>query len=172
MKDILAGKKILIVDDEPDILETLEEMLDMCIIDTAPDFETGQKFLNKGVYDVAILDIMGVRGYDLLQLANERGIPALILTAHALTPDNLIKSIQEGAQSYVPKDRITDITTYLTDILEARKKGIKKHGIWFARLKPFFDRKFGAGWREDDKEFWKEFDKTYRVSKEELEDVL
>ena len=83
--EILKGKKILIVDDEPDILETLEELLDICIIDTAPDFETAKKFLDKNSYDVAILDIMGVRGYDLLELANEKGIPALMLTAHALS---------------------------------------------------------------------------------------
>ncbi|NIV98732.1 response regulator receiver protein, partial [Candidatus Saccharibacteria bacterium] len=33
--DILKGKKILVVDDEPDILETLEELLDECDIETA-----------------------------------------------------------------------------------------------------------------------------------------
>ena len=39
MEELLAGKKILIVDDEPDILETLKEILDMCLVDSAPDFE-------------------------------------------------------------------------------------------------------------------------------------
>jgi len=29
-KDILKGKRILIVDDEPDVLESLIELLDMC----------------------------------------------------------------------------------------------------------------------------------------------
>ena len=172
MDQLLEGKKILIVDDEPDILETLEELLDMCLIDTAPNFEAARKFLEKQTYDVAILDIMGVRGYDLLQLANERRIPALMLTAHALNPDNLVRSIREGAQSYVPKDKIGDIGTYVVDILEAREKGVEKHGGWFARLKPFFDRKFGSGWRDQHKDFWKEFDDTYRVSKDELEDIM
>jgi DNA-binding response OmpR family regulator len=100
-RDMLAGKRILIVDDEPDILETLEEMLDMCLVDTAPNFETAQKFLRKNTYDGAVLDIMGVRGYDLLELCKEKGIPALMLTAHALSPDNLVKSIKRGAKSYV-----------------------------------------------------------------------
>ncbi|RLC25139.1 MAG: response regulator [Deltaproteobacteria bacterium] len=172
MEDILAGKKILVVDDEPDILETLEEMLDMCLVDTAPDFETARKFLRKNDYDVAILDIMGVRGYDLLELATQKGIPALMLTAHALSADNLVKSIKGGAQSYVPKDKITDITLYVKDILEARKKGIEKHGTWFARLRPFFDKKFGPDWQAKDEAFWKDFDKTYVVSKEELEKMI
>lgn len=171
---ILEGKRIIIVDDEPDILETLEELLDMCLIDTAPDFESARVFLEKNAYDAAILDIMGVRGYELLQITTEKGIPTLMLTAHALTPENLVKSIREGAQSYVPKDRLADIPFFMRDILEAHEKGIQKHGGWFTSLKPFFDKKFGPKWRERDKDFWKEFDETYntRVTKEELEDVL
>ena len=174
MEEILAGKRILIVDDEPDIIETLEEMLDTCFIDSAPTYETAQKFLAKNTYDVAILDIMGVRGYDLLKLSNEKNIPVLMLTAHALSPDNLVKSIKEGAQCYVPKDKITDIPLYLADILRAKEKGIEKHGAWFARLKPFFDKKFGPGWKKEHEKFWEEFDDTYttRVSKEELGKIM
>ena len=74
---ILEGKRILVVDDEPDVLETVLDLLDMCNIDAAPDFETAKKFLQKNTYDIAIFDIMGVRGYDLLEIANKRGIPAL-----------------------------------------------------------------------------------------------
>ncbi len=172
MEDILVGKKILIVDDEPDILETLKEMLDMCLIDSAPDFETAQKFLNKNSYDAAILDIMGVRGYDLLELATKKGIPALMLTAHALSPDNLVKSIRKGAQSYVPKEKIADISIYLSEILKARQDGIKRPGKWFSRLKPFFDKKFGPEWRKENEDFWREFDEDYRISKEEVEKIM
>ena len=171
-EDILKGKKILIVDDEPDILETMEELLDMCLIDTAPSYETAKIFLDKNRYDAAILDIMGVRGYDLLQLTNEKGVPALMLTAHALSPENLVKSIKEGAQSYVPKDKISHITLFLVDILEAQERGIEKHRNWFARLKPFFDKKFGVDWRKKDKEFWEDFEKTYILTKEELEQIM
>ena len=171
-REVLAGKRILIVDDEPDILETLEEMLDMCLIDTAPNFDAAQKFLNKNIYDAAILDIMGVRGYDLLELCREKGIPALMLTAHALSPDNLVRSIKRGAKSYIPKVKIADIGTFLAEVIEAGEKGIEKQGKWFARLRPFFDKKFGPGWREKDKEFWKDFDQSYRVSKEEMEKIM
>jgi CheY-like chemotaxis protein len=102
MAEILKDKRILIVDDEPDILETLKELLDVCIIDTAPNFETAQKFLKNDTYDAAILDIMGVDGYDLLELTTKKGIPTIMLTAHALSADNLVKSIKEGARSYLP----------------------------------------------------------------------
>jgi DNA-binding NtrC family response regulator len=172
MDELLRGKRILIVDDEVDILDTLAEMLDMCSVDTAPNYETAKKFLDKNAYDAAILDIMGVRGYDLLKLTKEKGVPALMLTAHALSPDNLVKSIKGGAQSYVPKDKISDINMFLSDILRAREKGAKKQGTWFAKLRPFFDKKFGPGWRKKDKEFWKEFDETYHVSKEDVEKIM
>jgi CheY-like chemotaxis protein len=172
MEDTLKGKRVLIVDDEADILETLRELLDMCLIDTAPNFDTAEKFLNKNTYDVAVLDIMGVRGYDLLKLATEKGIPALMLTAHALSPENLVKSIKGGAQSYVPKDKISDIPTFLADILKNREKGIERQGTWFSRLKPFFDKKFGSGWRKQHKDFWKEFDDTYRVQRDEIEKLM
>ncbi len=172
MGDILKGKKILIVDDEPDILETLEELLDMCLIDKAPNFEAARKFLDKNIYDIAILDIMGVRGYDLLELTRKKGIPALMLTAHALSPDNLVRSVKCGAESYVPKDKISEIHTYLADILEARAMGIEKHRAWFDRLEPFFDDKFGPDWKKEHRDFWKEFDETYRTTKEELQEIM
>lgn len=173
-EEILQGKKILIVDDEPDILETLEELLDMCLIDTAPNFETAKKFLDKYTYDVAVLDIMGVQGYDLLKLTTQKGIPALMLTAHALSPDYLVKSIKGGAKSYIPKDKISHIPTFVGDILEAHTVGIERDSTWFARLRPFFDKKFGPEWRRKDEQFWKEFDETYtsRISKQELEGIM
>ncbi|MBW2028098.1 MAG: response regulator [Deltaproteobacteria bacterium] len=171
-EDILKDKKILIVDDEQDILETLEDLLDMCLIDSAPSFETGKKFLEKNAYDAAIFDIMGVKGYDLLKLATQRDVPVIMLTAHALGPDHLVKSIKEGAHSYVPKDKILEIESILRDLILAHEKGIDKHGQWFARLKPFFDRKFGPNWRDKDREFWDEFDRKRLVKKEELQDML
>jgi DNA-binding NtrC family response regulator len=170
---VLEGKKVLIVDDEPDILETLEELLDMCLIDKAPNFESAQKFLEKNTYDVAILDIMGVQGYDLLRIATQKDIPCLMLTAHALSPDNLVKSLKEGAQSYVPKDKITDIDVYVAEVLEASQKGRGEQDIrWYERLKPFFDSKFGKGWRKKDQDFWQDFDNKFISKKEELDKIL
>lgn len=44
---ILEGKRILIVDDEPDILETLEELLDVCQTDSASSFESAVTLLKR-----------------------------------------------------------------------------------------------------------------------------
>lgn len=159
-KHTLKGKRILIVDDEPDILESLEEILDMCTIDKAADFETAKELLGKNTYDAAILDIMGVHGYDLLEITTKKDTPTLMLTAHALDPENFAKSIKKGALAYIPKDKISETDTFLKDILEAHERGIKKLGKWFARLEPFFEEKFGAYWKErikEDPEFWKKY---------------
>ena len=167
-EELLKEKKILVVDDEPDILETIEELLDQCSLDTAANYEKAKQLLSHNTYDLTILDIMGVRGYDLLEIAREKEIPALMLTAHALSPENLKKSIQKGADSYIPKDRLADIATFVEDILSLqkhRKKTTRKS--WFSRLKPFFDKTFRNGWREEDREFWNEFDNENDIAKED-----
>lgn len=171
-EDILQGKKILAVDDEVDILETLEELLTECDVDTASTFETAKELLETKTYDAAILDIMGVRGFDLLEIAIKKKTPALMLTAHGLNPDNLVGSIRLGAKSYIPKDKINDISVFLKEIFLSQEKGIEKSGNWFVRLSDFFDRRFGHGWKNKDKKFWEEFDKTYAVSKDDLQDIM
>lgn len=170
--DLLKGRKILVVDDELDILDTLVDMLDQCDVETASSFESAKELLETKVYDAAILDIMGVRGFDLLDIATKKKIPALMLTAHGLNPDNLVGSIKLGAKSYIPKDKIGDLDLYLTDLFRAQERGIEKSGNWFARLGEYFDARFGHGWKNKDKKFWKEFDETYKVSKDELEKLL
>jgi CheY-like chemotaxis protein len=151
---ILKGKWILIVDDEEDVLETLTELLDMCRLDTATTFEEAEKLLRTNPYHLCILDIMGVRGYDLLEIANQVKIPALMLTAHALSKENLKKSFQKGASYYVPKDEISKIDVFVADIFDAREKHQNVWVKWFERLSGFCDHRFGADWREEDPSFW------------------
>jgi DNA-binding NtrC family response regulator len=170
--DILKGKKILVVDDEPDVLESLEEILDECDVATASSYESAKELFEKKDFDAAILDIMGVKGFDLLEIATEKKIPALMLTAHGLNPDNLVGSIKLGAKSYIPKEKMSEIDIYLKEIFVAQKKGIEKSANWFHRLGSFFENRFEPGWKNKDKKFWDEFDKTFIVSKDELQDIM
>ncbi|MCD4718879.1 MAG: universal stress protein [Desulfobacula sp.] len=160
-EDLLKDRRILVVDDEPDILETVEELLDMCSLDTAATFDEAKKLLGNNPYDMAILDIMGVSGYDVLELARKKDVPALMLTAHALTPENLKESIQKGADSYIPKDELANLVTHVADVIKARIQGKQGYGAWFSNLKPFFDKSFGLGWRDKDRSFWNSFDDKY-----------
>ena len=41
----LKGKTVLVVDDEPDVLETVAEELDMCLVDKAQDYNTAVQYL-------------------------------------------------------------------------------------------------------------------------------
>ena len=155
-KKKIIGKRVLIVDDEQDILDTLAALLDICKIDTALSFEEGKQLLESNVYDIAVLDIMGVKGFELLEIANERGVPALMLTAHALSEDNLKRSAENGASYYAPKDKINDIDTFIADVLEAKEKSKSAWVKVFERLGSFYDRKFGGpDWREKERDFWK-----------------
>jgi DNA-binding response OmpR family regulator len=151
---ILENKHILVVDDEPDILETLEELLHMCRVDTAGSFESAVNCLKNNTYDAAILDIMGVQGYQLLEITRHLNLPTLMLTAHALTPENLKTAIEKGADAYVPKEKLVDITLFAADVLTARKQGRQAHAGWFDSVRQIFDRLFGTGWQKKDSDFW------------------
>jgi hypothetical protein len=40
-----------------------------------------------------------------------------MLTAHALTPESLKKSIRLGAISFLPKEKMSDLVKYLEDVV-------------------------------------------------------
>jgi DNA-binding NtrC family response regulator len=154
-KKIIKGKYILIVDDEQDVLDLLVELLSFCIIDAALTYEQGLSLLKNNSYDVAILDIMGVNGFKLLEVAVEQEIPALMLTAHALSEKNLKRSMKEGASYYAPKEEMDKIELFLADIIEAKNKNKNVLVRWFERLSGFYDTRFsGTDWRVKEKEFW------------------
>jgi DNA-binding NtrC family response regulator len=153
----LEGKRVLIVDDEPDILETLEALLPMCQISKATTFKDAQKLLESEYFDIAILDIMGVDGYKLLDIAKKKDVIPVMLTAHALSIGNTIKSYRKGAASYIPKDEMVKIATFLNDILEAKEQGENFWWRWLDRLGSYYEKKFGRDWKNKDKDFWRNF---------------
>lgn len=147
---VIVGKRLLVVDDERDILETLTELLEVCKIERASSFEEAKKLLEQYDYDLAVLDIMGVRGFDLLEIANGRNIPALMLTAHSLNVESFRRSVEEGAAYFVPKQKIAEIATYVADVLEAQESKKNPWTRWLKRLGSFIDDIFtGPDWREE-----------------------
>jgi CheY-like chemotaxis protein len=157
----LKDKVVLVVDDEPDVIETVEEELDMCLIHKAADYDTALQYLLSYTYDIVILDIMGVNGFELLKNAVSRGFPTVMLTAHALSPESLKKSIKLGAISFLPKEKISELTTFLEDVVTDGGKP-----VWqklFDRLGGYFNKRFGPDWKEKDK-FFKEFEEELKES--------
>ncbi len=150
----LDKKRVLIVDDEPDVLDSLEELLNMCTTIRAKDFEEANHLLETEKFDIAILDIMGVDGYQLLETATRKNVITVMLTAHALSPDNIKKSYLGGACSYIPKEEMINIEAFLIDVLIAKKEGKNPWTSWYKRLASFCEEKFGPEWDKDEKEFW------------------
>ena len=153
-KVTLKGKTILVVDDEPDILESIQDVLADCHVDTARDYSSAMKMLNANAYDLAVLDIMGVQGYDLLEAARAKKIRAVMLTSHALSPDNFAKSMDGGADAYLPKNKLAELDVFLEDVLNDDRQQPGILGMWFQRVKGYYERKFGPGWLDEYKGSW------------------
>jgi len=161
----IKGKKILAVDDEQDILETIEDILEGAHVDRALDYATASRKIRETRYDLAILDIMGVNGLKLLEEAVERGIPTVMLTAHAINPETLMESIRKGAISYLPKETLAELDELLNSLLEAFDRGEPPWKLLFDRLGGYFDKRFGPDWKDKDREFWSDFSRTYQIGK-------
>ena len=153
-KELLHGKSVLIVDDETDVLEALDEIGNSCHVEKASSFDKAKELLETQHFDIAILDIMGVNGYELLEIAKEKGVIAVMLTAHALSVEDTVTSYNKGASSYIPKDKMYEITIYLNDILEAKKQGKNHWWRWLERFGAYYDKTFGSEWINYE-EFWK-----------------
>ena len=156
-ESVLNNKRLLAVDDEPDVLETLEEQLsdfENLIFDKATDYDMGYQLVRSWTYDLVILDIMGVRGFDLLNAAVHLGFPTVMLTAHALSVETLKKSIEMGARAYIPKEKMSEIIPFLEDVLTlGHQSGWRR---LFDRLGSFFNATFGRDWQKDEKAFWEQ----------------
>jgi CheY-like chemotaxis protein len=160
-ESVLNGKRILAVDDEPDVLTVLgEEIMEAapnCRFEKATTYEAAAKKLQEETYDLVILDIMGVRGFDLLDLAVSRDFKVAMFTAHALNPEALERSFRKKARAYLPKEKLGEIVPFLEDIwkydyLPGWKSLLDK-------LKGFFDTKFESDWEKKTGLPWKEWHK-------------
>jgi len=154
----LNGKAILAVDDEPDVLEVLEEEIreacPTCSFDKASTSEEASQKLASNTYDLVILDVMGVRGFDLLGQAVLKKLPVAMLTAHALNPEVLRRSFQMGAKACITKEELGEIVFILENVLTYEYlPGWKRHLI---KYEGFF-RARGTDWKKTDEEFWKGF---------------
>ena len=163
-KEPLKGKTILLVDDEPDVLESLEDELDMCIVHKAGTFDAALQLIQDNNYDVVVLDIMGVNGFELLKHSVAKGFLTVMLTAHSVTPEALKKSIKLGAISFLPKEEMVHLREFLEEVV---LNGARS--VWinlFDLFGGYFNRWFGPDWKEKD-QFFKEFEESLRRSEEQ-----
>jgi DNA-binding NtrC family response regulator len=146
---ILNGKTMLVVDDEQDILRVVEEEILECCpaskIDKASNYEQAAQLLKSKDYDIVVLDIMGVRGFDLLEIAVIRKFKVAMLTAHALSSEALKKSHDMGAMAYLPKDKLGELVPFLEDVWLNQYEASWKRLM--GKLGKFFDVILERNWR-------------------------
>ena len=160
ISSLLDRKTILAVDDEPDVLDILEEeILEVgpnCKVEKVTSYYEAVRKLKSRTYDIVILDIMGVRGFDLLDLSAKHNLTVVMLTAHSLHPESLKRSIEMKARAYLPKDKLGEIVPFLETVLE--EEYLPGWGRLMKKLERYFDSQWGKAWKKSEEDFWKEFD--------------
>ena len=120
----LNGKRILAVDDDPDLLEVLEEE----ILAAYPDFNVEKAFtfpqaVEKMIwvnYDAVILDITSSYGFKLLQLAQSRHLHVGLLTTYPILPGHPRLPAQMAARAFLSKERLEDVVSFLDKIMDGK----------------------------------------------------
>jgi len=164
---LLDGKTILAVDDEPDVLDVLEEEIleaaPKCKVEKVTTYYEAARRLSSQTYDIVILDIMGIRGFELLDLSARRNLTVAMLTAHSLHPESLKRSIERKARAYLPKDKLGEIVPFLECALE--EGYLPAWGRLMKKLEGYFNSRWGSSWKRSEEKFWKEFDKKISACK-------
>lgn len=115
---------ILIVDDEPDIVEALVNYLDDYNVDFAYDADSALKKVASGKFKIVLADIVmpGLDGIELLRRIKDMnpGIQVIIMTGQT-TLMRASESLQDGALKYLLKP-FDDISVLEKTIDEAIKK--------------------------------------------------
>ena len=121
------SKRILIADDETDIVETLQFMLEVegfeCL--TAYNGEEALNLAKREIPDLLILDVMmpKINGYKVCRLlkfdSKYKNIPILMVTARSQEEDKIIGE-ETGADEYITKP------FEINDVVEKVKKYLEK----------------------------------------------
>lgn len=137
MQDVLKGKRVLVVDDELDVCRFIEFELPECEVDIAVSAGEAREHFGRARYDLVIVDVMGVDGFELLKEFSDR-TPCIVITARALNEKHLAKAMEGRAVLYLPKEEIGRLDEY------AAKAIASKEPLWnwlFRRID--FRRWFG-----------------------------
>lgn len=100
--------RMLIVEDDPDVLMGLQEYFEMkgYAVTTAEDGEEALATMEPGAFDIVLLDVMLPKqnGFEVLEASQETDFdaPILMLTARG-EQENILKGFGLGADDYVTK---------------------------------------------------------------------
>lgn len=127
--------KVLIADDDPDILELLRQALEQDGHETllASDGRTALKRIEAEAPDAVLLDIMMpvLDGWEVLEAvaaAASRKKPRVIVVTAKANTSELVKALELGACEYVTKPfEIQDLITTVAKVLAGSDAEVSKH---------------------------------------------
>ena len=130
--------RVLIVDDETRLAETLKDLLEMdgYTADVRHDGESGLDEALSGIYDVCVLDVMlpKMDGFTVLKRLREEksGLPVLLLTARSEVSDR-VRGLDSGADYYLtkpfePKELLACVRALTRRQPELRDTGVMEYG--------------------------------------------
>ena len=112
----LAGLKILVVDDDPEICQSLKDLLEeeRCSVETAGSGILAMDCLGRQVFDVVLSDVVmpDMDGYQLYQTVKKEtpDLPVILMTAFNYDRDHIIKrSCLEGLQGVIFKKPVNPV---------------------------------------------------------------
>ena len=127
----MEKEKILIVDDEPDIVEPLEDLLEFHGYEasTASNGEEALKSIANDIPDLVLLDIRmpGMGGMETLSRITREypGILVIMLTAHG-TIELAVEAMKQGADGFLEKPFADNITGEIEEIKTRVKQEVDK----------------------------------------------
>ena len=101
-----GGQRILIVDDEPDVLQICSRALSRSgyVVQVAGDAEQARRYLDQGRFDLVILDIYmpDEDGISLLGYAHTKNptLPAILITGYPGV-DTVLDSVRLNVSEYL-----------------------------------------------------------------------
>jgi len=127
----MEKEKILIVDDEPDIVAPLKDLLEFhgYEVSTASDGEEALQSIANDIPDLVLLDIRMPRmgGMDALKIIAREypGILVIMLTAHG-TIELAVEAMKQGAVGFLEKPFAGDITAKIEEVKRKVKREIDR----------------------------------------------
>ena len=146
----MIKRKILIIDDEPDIREILQFNIENegYTTELAASAEEAEKTMAEQIFDLLLLDVMmgEMSGFQLARKLREQGneIPIIFLTAKD-TENDMLTGFSLGADDFIRKPfSIKEVIARIKSVLNRSKSIVNKESAdvyRFENLKIDFERK-------------------------------
>jgi DNA-binding NtrC family response regulator len=132
---ILEGKRILVVENEREILNMVSEALAASEVVAVGNVEDARPLIARESFDLAILDTVHSNGCALLEDCHANKLPTAMLTPREVEVGRVNEAMKRGVMSFFPKDDLDRLPETVSDLLAHLGKGTStrlSRRIWAA----------------------------------------